>query len=136
MSPKYKYASGFYKEKALVKQNYNESWKLIDKNENILVDFKNIREFVYMDDKTDQKNSVIKRLIDEDLAIVRLIDDSYSNLYIINSKGKLVSVSNYRKLGQYNNGFAYAEVVNGNKDTSGFINKKGQFVLIVSESQF
>jgi len=141
IQPLYKYATGFYKGKAIVTKGYSEPWKIIDKEGNDVKVFDDVSEFKYISsyrDKSSQKVSAMRKLIDEGVVIVTLDSDRQKKEYAIDITGSKIFKKKFREIGQFKNGIAYARYENDEtyESTYGIIDKTGKFIIIVSESQF
>jgi hypothetical protein len=132
VEPKFKQVFPFSENLAVVsvydQKNYFEEWQIIDVNGKVIKS--------YPKPKKDDERITFWSGFQEGLAIVH---KGYGMKHCaVDKSGKEVFKPMYRKINPFNSGRAYAEYFDDKtrKVTYGYINKKGNFVIINEASQF
>lgn len=132
VEPKFKQVFPFSENLAVVNEydqkNYFEEWKIIDVNGKVIKS--------YPKPKKDDERITFWSGFNEGLAIVH---KGYGMKHCaVDKGGKEVFKPMYRKINPFNSGRAYAEFYDDKtrKVTYGYINKKGNFVIINEAPQF
>lgn len=139
IEPIYDYTTGFYKDFAIVKKDYKTPYELIDKVGKTIHTFTKIKKFIYFNElnNNSQKNGFIKNFIDENAAIA-LLHATPKPTVVDFDENILFENETYAPFNSYKSGLSYR--ISRDKVTKskkvGFINKKGEFVIIKAQNQF
>jgi hypothetical protein len=131
IEPKYSFATGFYQGFALVKENYNSTFQLINTKSETIKNYPNIRD-IRGKNESEQSIIAIKELIDE-----RILVTNTDNT-IIDFEGNIILKEKGLNVNEFNFGLAKFQKYNfeTGKTIYGIMNNKGEVILIKKENQF
>ncbi len=145
VNPKYKYATNFYKNRALVKETRISPILLINEKGEVLKEFdKNFKTHfqeradafmnpAIFDEYLTHINQTLKQLVDFKKAIFHKNINAYG---LVDIEGNIILDFKYSSLKDYNNGLMLAIVKQGNSRKEGLMNEKGEFIVEAGESEF
>lgn len=139
IDPVYDYLTGFYKGIAIAKKDYKSPYKLINNKGETLHAFTNVRRFIYLDKISNhsQRNGFVKNFIKENAAIVFLHKNPKPQVIDL-KENILFENKTHTVFNSYKSGLSYTTVRDKttNLKKVGFVNKKGEFVIIKNQNQF
>jgi len=146
VNPKYRYATNFYKDHALVKAEWNTPILLINTSGKILKQFDKELKVAFQEkadafralglnvESQTHVNPTLKQLVDFKKGIFQ---DKFNKSGLLDIDGNIILDFKYKSLKDYNNGLVLAIFNDQNKkEKQGLINEKGELVVEVGLSQF